>query len=126
MAKYLVIHTYLPDYGIQGTPILIPMSLIKLWGLQGKNWVREEKKRAVDHFLRWNMRPIGRIHPHHRPLADNIEWDVKYKELNADQVHHYQFLTRGKLHFRRYTHKSMPKERSRRRVHKFSKLHRRF
>ena len=84
---YLIFKFYIPEYDVQGRPILIPAE--EVYRRDGDlTWA---VRRARDIFLR-SLQHRGRgetIHPSHRKLweDDRITWDVKLRKLNSDQLY---------------------------------------
>jgi len=87
MSLYVVFHPYLPEYDIQGTPEAIRMSDIKKYGWK---WAIDKMRK---NFLKYDLRPQGRIHESHARMFDLIisrrtvvrrlePWQVRRMRLN--------------------------------------------
>jgi hypothetical protein len=107
-ATYLILRAYLGgNYDIQGSPTLISLREIRKHeflyrhGKEEKSGIDWAKEQAQIDLVKWNMAPLGRIHPHHRKLIPMVEIvSQRYRDMTSDEAHHFQAMKAGKLRIR--------------------------
>jgi hypothetical protein len=107
-SKQLIIRAYLGgNYDIQGTPTIIPWREVRKHDFlyqhkkvkeTGIEWAKEQAQ--ID-LVKWNLYPLGRIHPHHKKLIPMVEIEgMAVRNMTSDQVYHMQAMKAGKLRIR--------------------------
>jgi hypothetical protein len=124
--KYLVIRAYYPKYDIQGAPSIIPWSSVIKKQNEFRRGISEEsgfewaKRRAREELVRHDVKPLGKIHPSHRAIINDVViQSMQIRQLDRDQLYHMKSMrTRHGLRVRR----KVPRKRRRKRVSRIARL----